>query len=30
MVWKALLAGFLATIMTGALIGVLPAKLFGA
>ena len=29
MVWKALLAGFLATIMTGALIGALPGTLFG-
>jgi CNT family concentrative nucleoside transporter len=29
MVWKALLAGFLATLMTGALIGVMPTTLFG-
>ena len=29
MVWKALLAGFLATLMTGALIGLLPSSLFG-
>ncbi len=29
MVWKALVAGFLATIMTGALIGALPGGLFG-
>ena len=29
MIWKALLGGFLATIMTGALIGALPGGLFG-
>jgi CNT family concentrative nucleoside transporter len=29
MVWKSLFAGFLATCMTGALIGVLPRTLFG-
>jgi len=29
MIWKALLAGFLATVMTAALIGALPAGLFG-
>jgi CNT family concentrative nucleoside transporter len=29
MVWKALLAGFLATCMTGALVGVMPRELFG-
>jgi CNT family concentrative nucleoside transporter len=29
LVWKALLAGFLATCMTGALVGVLPRSLFG-
>lgn len=29
LVWKALLAGFLATCMTGALIGALPRSLFG-
>ena len=30
LVWKALLGGFLATIMTGALIGALPSALFAA
>jgi CNT family concentrative nucleoside transporter len=29
LMWKGLLGGFLATIMTGALIGLLPARLFG-
>ncbi|MDB5459915.1 MAG: Na+ dependent nucleoside transporter [Caulobacteraceae bacterium] len=29
LVWKALLAGFLATCMTGALVGALPRSLFG-
>jgi CNT family concentrative nucleoside transporter len=29
LMWKGLLGGFLATIMTGALIGLLPASLFG-
>jgi CNT family concentrative nucleoside transporter len=29
MVWKALLAGFLATCMTGALVGAMPRELFG-
>ncbi|MGZ3274111.1 MAG: NupC/NupG family nucleoside CNT transporter [Caulobacteraceae bacterium] len=29
MMWKGLLGGFLATIMTGALIGALPGRLFG-
>jgi CNT family concentrative nucleoside transporter len=29
MIWKALVAGFLSTIMTGALIGALPGALFG-
>ena len=28
MMWRALLAGFLATIMTGSLIGALPSSLF--
>jgi CNT family concentrative nucleoside transporter len=30
LMWKGLLGGFLATIMTGALIGLLPGSLFGA
>lgn len=29
MVWKALIAGFLATCMTGALVGAMPRELFG-
>ena len=29
MVWKALVAGFLATCMTGALVGAMPRELFG-
>ncbi|RYG00362.1 MAG: NupC/NupG family nucleoside CNT transporter, partial [Caulobacteraceae bacterium] len=29
MVWKALIAGFLATCMTGALVGAMPHELFG-
>jgi CNT family concentrative nucleoside transporter len=29
MVWKALIAGFLATCMTAALVGAMPGELFG-
>jgi CNT family concentrative nucleoside transporter len=29
LVWKALLAGFLATCMTAAIVGLLPRELFG-
>jgi CNT family concentrative nucleoside transporter len=29
MIWKALLGGFLATVMTASLIGALPGRLFG-
>jgi len=29
MIWKALLAGFLSTLMTGAIVGAMPAAIFG-